>query len=223
MSGMDFNRARKQVRDLIKEFQGRRASTNTEIRKLQQGKLYELYVLGWLLRELRRRGFDISLNGSVLSLKQAPGKIKPGDTYFEVRHARSRKRFRVYTDIQVRTLGSSIVPTTDLCGHHEIDIVVVDEDATGMPSHKQLALGVECKSNVDFRKTILKEVLGIRREIALLTDKRRSILAKVSRECEPKIPALPASEYLVCYLDRAGDRYAHSPKAFGIEFEYLRP
>lgn len=220
---MNFNRARNEVRQLIRTFQSRRASHDPRIAQLTRGKLYELFVLSRLLLMLHRRGFSITLNGTVLTLKQAPGIIKPGDTYFELQHPASRKIFRVYTDIQVRTLGSSAVPVTDLCGHHEIDIVVVDADAVRMPSHRQLALGVECKSNADFRKSILKEVLGIRRELSLRQCHRSSILAKAARNRFPKVPANPASEYYVCYLDRTGDRYSYSPQAFGIEFVNLRP
>ena len=223
MSAIDFDAARDEVRELIRQFQGQRASNNPAVAKLTRGKLYELFVLGWLLGELRRRGFQITLSGDVLALKQSPGAIQSHDTYFAVKYPNSRQGFRLYTDIEVATLGSTIVGQTGLCGYHEIDIVVVLDSATGRPAHTELALGVECKSNAKFRKSILKEVLGIRRETAYLHWPTPSILAAAAGQNLPTVPSDPQSEYYLCYLDHDGDQYAGSPKAFGIEFRKLIP
>lgn len=224
MADLNAARARQEIRDLISIFQGRRAAHDPRIAKLKRGKLYELFVLAWLLSEIRGRGFIITLHGTVLSLKQSPGAIQPNDSYFEISHPASHQRFRIYTDIEVRTLGSSIVPTTDLSGYHEIDIVVVKDSAIGRPQYNQLALGVECKSNFKFKKSILKEALGIKREISYFQDiKSPSILAKAALAYQPEVPSFPESEYFVCYFDSDGNRYTESPAAFGIEFKLLKP
>lgn len=223
MSDIDLDDARDAVRNVIRQFQGQRAAADPAIVKLTRGKLYELFVLAWLLRELRSRGFYISLHGTVLSLKQSPGVIKSGDTYFELQHPATGKQFRLYTDIEVRTLGSSLTGTAQLCSYHEIDIVVVADTASGRPAHTELALGVECKSNVKFRKSILKEALGVKREMGLLSDIQPSSLASAAGSKLPTVPSTPPSEYFVCYVDSDGDHYALSPAAFGIEFKLLRP
>lgn len=223
MSDMDLFQARQEVRDLIRVFEGRRAARDRKIARLKRGKLYEFFVLSWVLGELRGRGFAISLHGAVLSLKQSPSKIDPRDTYFKVTHVPTGVSFRVYTDVEVRTLGSTQVAPSDLSSYHEIDIVVVDETARDRPSYRQLALGIECKSNVKFRKSILKEALGIKRVTALLRSHQPSLLAQVVGESLPSVPSDPPSEYYVCYVDPDGDRYAESPSVFGIEFKNLRP
>lgn len=223
MSGISLKRARRELRSLIQRFEGRRAA-NAEVRKLTAGKLYEFYVLSRTIEELRGRGFTISFSGKILELKQSPGMIHTGDPHFEIRHPATGQRFNLYTDIEVRTLGSTITGSTGLCSYHEIDIVVVFEGVTGRPSHEEIALGVECKSHAKFTKSIVKEVLGIKREISYyLRHGSRSILAIAARQMAPVVPSNPPLEYWLCYADPKGDHYRVSPSAFGVEFKNWAP
>lgn len=222
MSGISKKRARRELRSLIQRFESRRAA-HSEMRSLTAGKLYEFYVLSRTIEELRSRGFNISFSGKVLELKQSPGIIQPGDAHFLVVHPATGQRFNIFTDIEVGTLGSTITGSTGLCSYHEIDIVVVFDGVSGRPSHDKIALGVECKSHAKFTKSIVKEVLGIKREISLYTDDSMSILATAARQIGPVVPSNPPLEYWLCYADPKGNQYRLSPSAFGIEFKNWAP
>lgn len=222
MSGISLKRARRELRSLIQRFESRRAA-NAEVRKLTAGKLYEFYVLSRTIEELRGRGFNISFSGRILELKQSPGMIQPSDPHFRIHHPASGQRFNIYTDIEVGTLGSTISGSTGLCSYHEIDIVVVFDGVIGRPSHEEIALGVECKSHAKFTKSIVKEVLGIKREISFYTHGSMSILAAAAQQIGPVVPSNPPLEYWLCYADPKGNQYRVSPSAFGIEFKNWAP
>ena len=107
----------------------------------------------------------------------------------------------------------------DLSGRHELDIVAVEPGVTGYPRFDEIALGVECKSHANFKKSIVKEVLGIRRELCLLSQPQQSILTQLSPKNPTRIvPADPASEYWLAFCDPQGLQYSSSPAAFGINF-----
>lgn len=210
---------------LIKRYEGKRAKLpdEEEKKKLKRGKLYEFFVLGKVLAELASRGFSIQLRGQVLDLKQSPGAIQPHDAYF-VATAPGGGTFHVRTDIEVRTLGSEITSTSSLCSYHEIDIVVVDAGATGRPSYQAVALGVECKSHEKFKKAIVKEVLGVKREISFYHgEPLPSWLAAALGQATPEVHSVPPLEYWLAHIDPEGANYAHSPSAFGIEFKNWVP
>lgn len=220
MAGLSLKRAKREVRSLIARFQGRRATADPKLQKLTAGKLYELLVVGRTLQELRARGFNISLVGSILDLKQGPGLINAGDTHFRIEHPASGQVFNLYTDVEVRTLGSALTGSAGLCSYHEVDIVIVSDGVTGRPQHDELALGVECKSNANFTKSIIKEALGVKRELSLLVQScRMSTLALAARQMGPVVPSEPPLEFWLCYVDPKGNQYSVSPSAFGIEFK----
>lgn len=222
MSGISIKRARRELHSLIQRFESRRIA-DADVRKLTAGKLYEFYVLSKTVEELRGRGFNVSFNGKILKFKQSPSMIQPGDTHFRIQHPATGQSFNMYTDVEVRTLGSTITGSSGLCSYHEIDIVVVFDGVIGRPSHDEIALGVECKSHAKFTKSIVKEVLGIKREISYYSHDSMSILAQASRQLGPIVPSKPPLEYWLCYADPKGDQYRVSPSAFGIEFKNWAP
>ena len=223
MSAVNFKIAEQELQNIIDLYEGRKHPQTREIQKLTRGKLYEFFVLGEVLKELRHRGYRISLQGTVLTLKQGPGKIKLSDTHFIAHSPRTEAKFRICTDIEVKTLGSTLNPSSGLCSYHEIDIVVVDYNATGRPSYDQLALGVECKSTDKFTKSLLKEALGIKREISLLASEETSVLAREVGASTPKVPSRPPLEYWVAFCDPNGLQYQQSPRTFGIVFKHWQP
>ncbi|MCL6698285.1 hypothetical protein LZ496_05755 [Sphingomonas sp. NSE70-1] len=215
--------AKSEIEAIILEYEGRRASIDAEKKKLTRGKLYELFVLGRLLKELKGRGFSFSFVGKVLELKQGPGKIQPSDGYFSGYHPASRQPFRIYTDIEVRTLGSLKSSALDDSAYHEIDIVAVDDGVSGNPTPDDLLLGVECKSTAKFAKAIVKETLGIKREISLLCGDQPSRLALLAGKDTPEVPSEPPVEYWLVYCDPKGNNYRQSPKTFGVEYREWKP
>ena len=160
---------------------------------LDQGKLYELYVLSELLIDLQRRGFCLRFSANTLKFKQAPGKIKIDDPHFLLT-APDGTTLWLFVDIEFHTLGKSISNIVDLSDRHELDIVLVDE-TQDYPNPSNILLAVECKSAANFRKSLVKEALGIRRELSLLERDVPSKLTCLGGRLPVSVPANPASEF----------------------------
>jgi hypothetical protein len=75
-------------------------------------------------------------------------------------------------------------------------------------------LGVERK-NTGYQKGLLKEILGIRRELSFVTDDRSTNFKVWLRA---QVPADPASCLLVYSTDAAVSEYAAPGQMFGIDF-----
>ena len=162
---MEREEAEKEIQAIFEEFK-----TITDIDKellsgLSQGKLYELYVLARLLTDLKGRGFAIALTKDTLKFKGAPGLIHRNDPHFVVSAPDSTK-LRLFVNIEFQTQGvlRSGKPGTDRSAHHELDIVLVEESASGYPRYDEIYLAIECKSG-KFGKSFLREVLGVRARI----------------------------------------------------------
>ena len=106
---------------------------------------------------------------------------------------------------------------------HEIDLVLVEGAQDGMRSaHNQIVLGVGCKAYTNFRKKIIRQVLGVRRELSLLNYKPsrpRLFLCGQLRLVE----ADPLAEFWLAFEDPKGMKYRFGPKVFGIDFKYWCP
>jgi hypothetical protein len=216
--------AQKAIKSLFKKYKGIRTSHLDVLKVLTTGKLYELYVLARVLEQLQHRGFRIRFVGKTIEFKSAPGKIDPTSPHFEVFAPGSLSPdFKIFTDIEFRTYGSRPTHNVGASGYHELDIAVVDADALDRPRYDQIALGVECKAFAKFRKSIVKEALGIRRELSLLRERQPSILSQFHGVQQEEVPAEPPSEYWLVHLDPVGAGYQASPLSFGIRFENWIP
>ena len=142
--------------------------------------------------------------------------IGPHDPHFEIR--RGHRTAQIHVDIEVRTLGSVLATVNDLSAYHEIDVVIVPPGTWGRPNPDQLLLGIECKAVANFDKAFVREVLGRRRELSLLQGPEPCPL-----DGTVDVPADPASEYWLAYIDPAGDNYRESPHVFGVEFKWWAP
>lgn len=174
-----------------------------------------------MIRDLAKRGFTLTFKGASLQFKGSPGKIKKSEPHFEITSPnRTTASLYLFVDIEFETLGSQYVGVSDNSLRHEIDIVVVDVDS-GYPTYKNIAFGVECKAVSNFAKSILKEVLGVRRELSLLDRETKSLLSARGGRPSVTVPAKPPSEYWLAYIDPAGNSYKASPAAFGVEFKHM--
>jgi hypothetical protein len=189
------------------------------LQALKGGKLYELYVLSEVIDELAGRGFRISFIGSTLQFKAGPGQIKLSDPHYHVRTPQGRDLW-AFVDIEFRTLGSSRVPVSDNSGLHELNIVVV-RATPPYPDHTDILFAVECKSG-KFGKKIIKESLGVRRELSYFDLPQPSMLTHFGGSAT-EVRANPASEFWLAHLDPVGSHYDESPLAFGIELKHFEP
>ena len=181
------------------------------------GKLYEAYVLALVIEHL---AVDEQLTlvlsaGTKLALKSSPGPINRSYPHIEV----SRNGVHVadvWTDIEFTAYScarSGQPPSAP--GHfHELDIVVADRICDARPKPEQLWLGVECKHRV-YSKALLRELLGVRRELGLLSKPQQTRFAVWPRDTVPADPPV----CLVAYSSYdAILNYTDPGATFGIEF-----
>ena len=218
---MDKSQAINAITSVFQRYRRLTPTDQALLSALDQGKLYELYVLSELLIDLRCRRFLLRFCGQTLKFKQAAGKIKVADPHFRMT-APDGTHLWLFVDIEFHTLGKFISNTTDLSDRHELDIVLVDE-TPNYPNPHNILLAVECKSAANFRKSLVKEALGIRRELSLLKRNVNSRLTRLGGRRPVSVPADPASEFWLAYVDAVGKSYSQSPGVFGIDFKHLQP
>jgi hypothetical protein len=100
--------------------------------------------------------------------------------------------------------------------YHELDIAVVEPGLEGRPPHDCIWLAVECK-NTGYHKGLLKEILGIRRELSYLQESRSTRFRTWPRAT---VPAEPASCLVVFSTDPAVLLYSRPGDVFGIDFRH---
>lgn len=217
---MKLKDATDQIEAVFGRYKTLTAADTAQLATLKEEKAYELFVLSELLKDLRRRGFKIGFKGTSLKFKAGPGMIIPSDPHFEVRTPAGT--LFIFVDIEFRSLGSTHRTVTDNSGKHELDIVIVDR-LDPYPAHESTYLGVECKAG-KFEKVLLKQILGVRRELSYFSEvARRSRLTLSGALHSVLVHAWPPSEFWVACLDPKATGYAQSPKAFGIDFMHLEP
>lgn len=211
---------KKRIESAIRKYASARSSRAYSLvpSSLTSGKLYEAHVLSVVLEHLHMdEKFRIVLvNTNFIPLKSSPGPINSRYPHFDLFHGHY-KVAELWTDVEFLTLSyaqrsSSSTPTAG--EYHELDIVIVDPEISGRPQHDNVWLGVECK-NTGYNKGLLKEILGIRRELSLLQDPRNTKFSKWPRS---SVPANPPSCLLVYSTDPSVSAYSSPGAAFGIDF-----
>ena len=197
------------------------AADQAVMQALSDGKLYELFVLAEVVRELDARGCRLTFQGATLKFKAGPDMLKTSDPHFLVQIP-SGHTLWLFVDIEFNTLGHQLTAATDLSRRHEVDIMLVQKNA-GYPNHDDIWLAVECKAVANFGKDLAKEVLGVRRELSMLTGSQPSKLTQYGGHPPIDVPANPPSEFWLAHIDPKGSNYAQSPAAFGIDLRHLDP
>jgi len=223
MKKMKKEEAAREIQAIFEDFKAVTDIDKELLSGLSQGKLYELYVLASLLTDLKGRGFSIALTKDTLKFKGAPGLIHHSNPHFVV-SAPNGTKLRLFVNIEFQTQGIllSTKRGTDLSAYHELDIVLVEESATGHPRYDEVYLAIECKSG-KFGKNFLREVLGVRRELSLYVHEQESLLTAVGGNPSVSVRAEPASEYWLAFIDDDGHQYRESPAEFSIELKHIEP
>jgi hypothetical protein len=219
---IDRSAAEAQIKSLFAKYKGAYSGADAQLVKaLTDGKLYELFVLADVVEALDQRGCRLSFVGSTLKFKAGPGMLKTSDPHFEVQTPRGRLLW-LFVDIEFDTLGHKTTAASDDSRRHEIDIVVVDAN-TGYPTHDQIYLGVECKAVANFGKDLVKEALGVRRELSFFVQAPQTSALSLLGAGAVHVKADPPSEFWLAFIDPKGLNYSQSPAAFGIELHHLQP
>jgi hypothetical protein len=187
---------------------------------LTSGKLYEAHVLSLVIEALSvREGFSVVLkNSTFLRLKSAPGPINRNYAHFEL-WRNGALQAEIWTDVEFLSLscdrqGNTYSPTKG--DYHELDIIVADPHLSGRPRHLYIWLGIECK-NTGYTKSLLKEILGIRRELSFL---QNDLPTRFNNWPRSTVPADPSSCLMVYSTDQTVSGYSSPGAVFGIDFIY---
>lgn len=187
-------------------------------RSLTAGKLYEAYVIALVARELvTQEGLKLILSaGKHIRLRSSPGPIDRNYPRIDV-YKGKKQVAEIWTDIEFLTLshgerGRPMPLTRGDC--HELDIIMVPPGLTSYPGNEMILLAVECK-NTGYKKSLLKEILGVRRELSLLVENTPTCFTSWPRTY---VPARPASCLLVYSTDSNVREYTMPGNVFGIDF-----
>ncbi len=182
------------------------------------GKVYEAYVFSLVARDLvRKEGCQLRLTvGTRLQLKSSSGPIN--QSYPHVVVSRNANTLgHMWTDVEFTSLsywlGSKSSPPTP-GDFHELDILITLPTPSPRPTPNEILLGVECK-HTPYRKGLLREILGVRRELSLLCSPQATSFRHWPRRLAP---ADPASCLLVYSSSSKISKYASPGKTFGIDF-----
>lgn len=184
------------------------------------GKLYEAFVLAEVARNLvQQEGCRLVLSrGSRLVLKGSPGPINPQYPCIQVWKGSSHCA-DIWTDIEFATLSCLVrgITPSDPGHFHELDILMVTAGVTGYPSVTDIWFGVECKHR-EYQKGMLREVLGVRRELSFLAADRATRFDAWPRTL---VPAEPPICLMVYSSSPTVKSYDAPGEVFGIDFEYF--
>lgn len=222
----------KQKNKLEKLFAAYRSSKNQIISsKLTRGKIYEAFILSKVLESLKKKEklFIVLKNDNSYKLKSAPSPVNRKYPRFDLFKSRSdyvsnpHNAFaEVWTDVEFLTL--SYAPhlksrRPSLGEYHELDILVTAPRIpdNSRPANDQVYIGIECK-NTNYKKSFLREILGVRRELSLLSNQQHK--TQFTHWPRNSVNVSPASCLLVYCIDIAVNKYNASGKLHAIDFKH---
>lgn len=225
MTTNDINRIKKQITTILNVYTGISPTNAGGLLPMKslQGKLYEAYVLaticeGLVTQEQLRITF---VGGNVLTLRQKGGPIdKMTYPYFQV-WKQTTLFGELFTDIYFTTLSYKIrkASTPQYGDYHELDIALLQPNQTGYPQQTEIILAVECK-NTSIKKSIIREVLGFRRELSMYPANFVNTLFSVFPTNQ--ICSDPNSIHMFYCSDNRIIRYKNNCLQFGILLEFLK-
>ena len=187
---------------------------------ITDGKLYEAHVLSKVLEKLdvtEKMALTL-VGGTNIKLKSSHGPINFAYPHVELNRNGTHVA-DLWTDVEFLSLSycSNAGSSPPTKGHyHELDLIVVQSGASGRPKCDEIWLGVECK-NTTYQKGLLKEILGIRRELSFLQNPTKTSFNSWPRT---HVPANPPSCLMVYSTDIAVAQYSAPGTMFGIDFVY---
>lgn len=217
---MTRSEIQQQLRAIFREHLGTSSAVTQSLvpDSVTDGKLYEAHVLGRIVERLALvEGYQLTLvGGTKIQLKSAPGPINRNYPRIELRNSGVAVA-ELWTDVEFLSLsyasrgGAGDITNGD---YHELDLLIVEPNIVGRPRFDQVWLGVECK-NTGYQKGLLKEILGVRRELSLLTSPSTTRFSIWPRST---VPAKPPSCLMVYSTDSKVSNYEAPGRVFGIDF-----
>ena len=204
-----------------------------------ENKVYEIFCVYKLLKYLKKRySIKIYYRGkSKMVIRQggARGKINKGKyAYFEITNDDRSIRLEIHMNVYFRTLGSHLKKNKfrlkkmkdvwrEFPSHyHELDIILIEngKDNT-MPRYDDIILGIECKHHSTMDKRVIREILGVRRELSFFHSS--GIPSRLdcifNHKNSHKINAYPSSILWLAHRNKKISNYKTSPRVFGVEMK----
>lgn len=219
---MDIKKAKSDITNILQKNVGiapSRIKTLLPVKGLQ-GKLYEAHVLAKICENLvTQEKLSLRLvNGTKLMLKQKGSPINRAFPHIKV--AKNGADFaELWTDIYFNTLSYSLGRRRGVFygDYHELDLALVKPGLTNYPQHDEILLAVECK-NTSIKKSIIREMLGFRRELSFYNDRPKATSFTVWPTSS--VYANPGSVHMLYCSDSNVTRYAPNCLTFGILLQY---
>lgn len=187
------------------------------------GKLYEAYILASVCSSLKNEeGLRLELSvGEKIYLKRGTGPINRAYPCIEA-YRGDELVAEIWTDVcflsqsYLRTSTYSKSKAPQYGDYHELDILMVEPNLESYPRPEQIWLGIECK-NTGMRKGILKEILGVRRELSFINEPRNTKFKKW-----PQIEARsnPPCCLMLFSSDEAVEKYTNAGNFYDVKFIY---
>lgn len=189
-------------------------------------RLYELVVLEWLLRSYVNAGGNRKVKvknapGGVLYLAGSPCKAdKSVFSYFSLKR-NGNVEHEAWVSVEVTTLSwtrAGMQLPLPSSGKHEIDVGLfrVLSKSPHYPDYRTLHAGFSCKHRAPSKESV-REVLGLRRETALLSSISRSAVPWI----EPFVPAEPPSPIFLACSSPGILAYATPLEAIGVYMAHV--
>jgi len=162
--------------------------------------------------------------GSTLRFRAKGGPIVRSSWPFIQVYQGTRIVAEIWTDIEFLALSAwlkgELITSFPYGKAHELDIVIVRPDVGGRPKPDDIFIGVEAKHR-PFNKSLLKELLGVRREMCFYNDTFAD--NNEFTWCSHTIPARPASGLLLFCSNQNVSRYNDPEDFWGIQMLHHMP
>ena len=187
------------------------------------GKLYEAWILATVCENLvvKERLTVKYIGGSRLSLKMKGGPVNRSYPYFEV-YRSGELIGELFTDIYFNTISHSMragQAFNSIKGdYHELDIALLQPGIIGLPDFSEVLIAIECK-NASIKKSIIREVLGFRRELSYVSETLIDTLFNFWPAA--RVHSNPSSVQMLYSTDVNVRDYEDNCINFGIIVDYL--
>jgi len=220
------------IREIERAF--RELNIGNPIRSNLPGLIFELYSLVDILKKLKNRNYTISaqnlFNGT---FKYAQKPSIPNRNSYSWLTIQNNFQFQYEIWLNIEFIGISghysyrkniINKNSDLNSNlfrtnftHELDIAIIRSGINRRPFYYEVKLAVECKDTQNFGKGVLKQLLGIRRELScyLTIPQMNPITKRLTYQCPP-------SEYWIYSSNRDVNKLRHVGRFWNLEFIHLR-
>lgn len=192
----------------------------------QVDRVYELRCLIALIAALRTKRpslrFTLSA-GSGVTLRAKGGPInRTGNAWIEVSDGDGPALAEIWSNVEFLALSHVYQGRPSPAGWtygraHELDLVLVTPGLSGRPEPGDILIGVEAKHR-PYGKGLLKELLGVRREMAFVGKPAQNPWAWWSLG---GLPATPASGLVAWCAYASITNYTQAADFYGIWMEHL--